>query len=65
MILKNKKNGKDKTPEKFCLSENAVVFIKKFVLSELNIATPINEGVFRPHNRFSNTMGNRYDRSVK
>ena len=37
-----KKNVKQ-TTAKFCLSENAVAFIKKFAINALNINSPINE----------------------
>ena len=43
MFFKNGKGSKKQEPEKFNLSENAVNFIKKFVLTELNIISPINE----------------------
>lgn len=43
MFFKRNKENKKREIRKFCLSENAVIFIKKFVFPELNIAVPIDE----------------------
>ena len=43
MFFNKKDRNKQQKPEKFCLSENAIGFIKKFALNELNITSPIDE----------------------
>lgn len=43
MTFKCNEKIDESNPKKFCLSENAITFIKKFVLSTLNITSPINE----------------------
>lgn len=42
MYLSRNKKNKQKEIKKFCLSENAVIFIKKYVFSELKITSPID-----------------------
>lgn len=45
MCLSRNKKNKQKKIKKFCLSENAVIFIKKYVFSELKITSPIDTDI--------------------
>ena len=42
MFFNRNKKSKDLIPEKFRLSDNAIMFIKKYALAELHITNPID-----------------------
>lgn len=42
MCILKKKAGKESKPKKFKLSDKAILFIKEYVIAELNIVSPID-----------------------
>lgn len=46
MFSQKKKSNKKSELKKFKLSENATMFIKKYIITELDIISPINKKMF-------------------